>query len=163
MRFDVRRIGQVKIGDEPVGGRTRVKIAKNKFLPTADLRIVRSGSRFLATAWRRGRSPSDLRPSGLAGPAGHSLVGSVALRSPRLELLRRTGGRTTIEASITAFVPHGIASDHGVRHLPSQPPTRKGCSTRDTSATSPGTIARGNIRRLGSSSRLNGDGATLGM
>jgi recombination protein RecA len=24
MRFDVRRIGQVKIGDEPVGGRTRV-------------------------------------------------------------------------------------------------------------------------------------------
>jgi recombination protein RecA len=30
MRFDVRRIGQVKIGDEPVGGRTRVKIAKNK-------------------------------------------------------------------------------------------------------------------------------------
>ena len=30
MRLDVRRIGQVKIGDEPVGGRTRVKIAKNK-------------------------------------------------------------------------------------------------------------------------------------
>jgi recombination protein RecA len=30
MRFDVRRIGQVKIGDEPVGGRTRVKVAKNK-------------------------------------------------------------------------------------------------------------------------------------
>jgi recombination protein RecA len=30
MRFDVRRIGQVKVGDEPVGGRTRVKIAKNK-------------------------------------------------------------------------------------------------------------------------------------
>ena len=26
MRFDVRRIGQVKIGDEPVGGRSRVKI-----------------------------------------------------------------------------------------------------------------------------------------
>jgi recombination protein RecA len=33
MRFDVRRIGQVKIGDEPVGGRTRVKIAKNKCSP----------------------------------------------------------------------------------------------------------------------------------
>src|SRR5579885_262715 len=33
MRFDVRRIGQVKIGDEPVGGRTRVKIAKNKLAP----------------------------------------------------------------------------------------------------------------------------------
>jgi recombination protein RecA len=33
MRFDVRRIGQVKIGDEPVGGRTRVKIAKNKCAP----------------------------------------------------------------------------------------------------------------------------------
>ncbi len=30
MRFDVRRISQVKVGDEPVGGRTRVKIAKNK-------------------------------------------------------------------------------------------------------------------------------------
>ncbi len=33
MRFDVRRIGQVKLGDEPVGGRTRVKIAKNKCAP----------------------------------------------------------------------------------------------------------------------------------
>jgi recombination protein RecA len=30
MRFDVRRIGQVKVGDEPVGGRTRVKVVKNK-------------------------------------------------------------------------------------------------------------------------------------
>src|SRR6185295_4970409 len=30
MRMDVRRIGQVKVGDELVGGRTRVKIAKNK-------------------------------------------------------------------------------------------------------------------------------------
>jgi recombination protein RecA len=33
MRFDVRRIGQVKVGEEPVGGRTRVKIAKNKCAP----------------------------------------------------------------------------------------------------------------------------------
>lgn len=33
MRLDVRRIGQVKIGDEPIGGRTRVKIAKNKCAP----------------------------------------------------------------------------------------------------------------------------------
>jgi recombination protein RecA len=33
MRLDVRRIGQVKIGDEIVGGRTRVKIAKNKLAP----------------------------------------------------------------------------------------------------------------------------------
>src|ERR1700704_5665566 len=33
MRFDVRRIGQVKVGDELVGGRTRVKIAKNKCAP----------------------------------------------------------------------------------------------------------------------------------
>ena len=33
MRLDVRRIGQVKIGDEIVGGRTRVKIAKNKMAP----------------------------------------------------------------------------------------------------------------------------------
>jgi recombination protein RecA len=33
MRFDVRRIGQVKIGDELVGGRTRVKLAKNKCAP----------------------------------------------------------------------------------------------------------------------------------
>jgi recombination protein RecA len=33
MRFDVRRIGQVKVGDEPVGGRTRVKVVKNKCAP----------------------------------------------------------------------------------------------------------------------------------
>ena len=33
MRLDVRRIGQVKNGDEIVGGRTRVKIAKNKMAP----------------------------------------------------------------------------------------------------------------------------------
>jgi recombination protein RecA len=33
MRLDVRRIGAVKIGDEPVGGRTRVKVAKNKCAP----------------------------------------------------------------------------------------------------------------------------------
>jgi recombination protein RecA len=33
MRFDVRRIGQVKVGEEAVGGRTRVKIAKNKCAP----------------------------------------------------------------------------------------------------------------------------------
>ncbi len=33
MRFDVRRIGQVKVGDDPVGGRTRVKIVKNKCAP----------------------------------------------------------------------------------------------------------------------------------
>jgi len=33
MRLDVRRIGQVKIGDELVGGRTRVKVAKNKVAP----------------------------------------------------------------------------------------------------------------------------------
>ena len=33
MRLDVRRIGQVKIGDELVGGRTRVKVAKNKCAP----------------------------------------------------------------------------------------------------------------------------------
>jgi recombination protein RecA len=33
MRLDVRRIGQVKVGDELVGGRTRVKLAKNKCAP----------------------------------------------------------------------------------------------------------------------------------
>src|SRR5258708_39578244 len=33
MRFGVRRIGQVKVGDDPVGGRTRVKVAKNKCAP----------------------------------------------------------------------------------------------------------------------------------
>ena len=33
MRLDVRRIGAVKVGDEPVGGRTRVKVAKNKCAP----------------------------------------------------------------------------------------------------------------------------------
>ncbi len=30
MRLDVRRIGQIKVGEEVVGGRTRVKVAKNK-------------------------------------------------------------------------------------------------------------------------------------
>jgi recombination protein RecA len=34
MRLDVRRIGQVKIGDELIGGRTRVKVAKNKCAQT---------------------------------------------------------------------------------------------------------------------------------
>jgi recombination protein RecA len=43
MRFDVRRIGQVKVGDEPVGGRTRVKVAKNKCEPTAQLLFIGSG------------------------------------------------------------------------------------------------------------------------
>jgi len=33
MRLDVRRIGQVKNGDEIIGARTRVKIAKNKCAP----------------------------------------------------------------------------------------------------------------------------------
>jgi recombination protein RecA len=33
MRVDVRRIGQVKVGDELVGGRTRCKLAKNKCAP----------------------------------------------------------------------------------------------------------------------------------
>jgi recombination protein RecA len=33
MRLDVRRIAKVKIGEEAVGGRTRVKIAKNKCAP----------------------------------------------------------------------------------------------------------------------------------
>ena len=33
MRLDVRRIGQVKVGDDLVGGRTRVKVVKNKCAP----------------------------------------------------------------------------------------------------------------------------------
>ncbi len=33
MRLDVRRIGTVKVGEEKVGGRTRVKLAKNKCAP----------------------------------------------------------------------------------------------------------------------------------
>ena len=33
MRLDVRHIGSVKVGDEKVGGRTRVKLAKNKCAP----------------------------------------------------------------------------------------------------------------------------------
>src|SRR5205814_8728697 len=33
MRLDVRRIGSVKVGEEKVGGRTRVKLAKNKCAP----------------------------------------------------------------------------------------------------------------------------------
>jgi recombination protein RecA len=42
MRLDVRRIGQVKVGDELVGGRTRVKLAKNKCSAMNHLRYVRS-------------------------------------------------------------------------------------------------------------------------
>jgi recombination protein RecA len=33
MRLDVRRIGQVKVGDAAVGARTRVKVVKNKLAP----------------------------------------------------------------------------------------------------------------------------------
>jgi recombination protein RecA len=33
LRLDVRRIGQVKVGDELVGGKTRVKVVKNKVAP----------------------------------------------------------------------------------------------------------------------------------
>src|SRR6478752_2686543 len=33
MRLDVRRIGQVKVGEDLLGGRTRVKLAKNKMAP----------------------------------------------------------------------------------------------------------------------------------
>ena len=33
MRLDVRRIGSVKVGEDKVGGRTRVKLAKNKCAP----------------------------------------------------------------------------------------------------------------------------------
>jgi len=33
MRFDIRRIGQVKQGDEQTGSRTRVKMVKNKVAP----------------------------------------------------------------------------------------------------------------------------------
>jgi recombination protein RecA len=33
VRLDVRRIGQLKIGDNPIGSRTRAKIVKNKLAP----------------------------------------------------------------------------------------------------------------------------------
>jgi len=33
VRLDVRRVGQVKVGDEPIGNRTRVKVVKNKCAP----------------------------------------------------------------------------------------------------------------------------------
>ena len=39
MRLEVRRIGRVKLGDEIVGGRTRVKVAKNKFGATTYLQV----------------------------------------------------------------------------------------------------------------------------
>jgi recombination protein RecA len=55
MRLDVRRIGQVKIGDEIVGGRTRVKIAKNKFKPTTRSR-EESGTPLGLVWWTRRES-----------------------------------------------------------------------------------------------------------
>ncbi|HEX4352123.1 MAG TPA: hypothetical protein VHZ95_04400, partial [Polyangiales bacterium] len=33
VRIDIRRIGQVKIGEEVIGNRTRVKVVKNKLAP----------------------------------------------------------------------------------------------------------------------------------
>jgi recombination protein RecA len=33
VRLDVRRIGQVKVGEDPIGNRTRVKVVKNKCAP----------------------------------------------------------------------------------------------------------------------------------
>jgi recombination protein RecA len=33
VRLDVRRIGQIKVGDNPIGSRTRVKVVKNKLAP----------------------------------------------------------------------------------------------------------------------------------
>ena len=33
LRLDIRRIGQVKVGEEIVGNRTRVKVVKNKLAP----------------------------------------------------------------------------------------------------------------------------------
>ena len=33
VRLDVRRIGQIKVGDSPIGSRTRVKVVKNKLAP----------------------------------------------------------------------------------------------------------------------------------
>ncbi|MCU0692179.1 MAG: recombinase RecA [Polyangiaceae bacterium] len=33
VRLDVRRIGQIKVGDNPIGSRTRVKVVKNKMAP----------------------------------------------------------------------------------------------------------------------------------
>ena len=60
MRLDVRRIGQVKVGDELVGGRTRVKVAKNKCAPP----FTRSGVR--DSLRHRRRSHAELIDLGLA-------------------------------------------------------------------------------------------------
>ena len=54
MRLDVRRIGQVKVGDEPVGGRTRVKDSKEQMCTAV---LPKRSSRFAgAAAWTSRRS-----------------------------------------------------------------------------------------------------------
>ena len=60
MRLDVRRIGQVKVGDELVGGRTRVKVAKNKWRRRSRRRSSRSATARVST------SLSELIDLGLA-------------------------------------------------------------------------------------------------
>jgi recombination protein RecA len=80
MRFDVRRIGQVKVGDESVGGRTRVKIAKNKCEPPDYLRT--------SVQYLRGRmffichSVATLATSRAQARVANASIAAIACSSP---------------------------------------------------------------------------------
>src|SRR5262245_39887661 len=107
MRLDVRRIGQVKIGDELAGGRTRVKLAKNKCAPPfteAEFAIrfgtgVDSTSELLDLGLSRGlvdKSGNHLSFAGTALGNGRersreTLAGSVELQSTLRQAIVASG------------------------------------------------------------------------
>src|ERR1700689_543621 len=108
MRFDVRRIGQVKVGDEPVGGRTRVKIAKNKCAPPfteAEFEIrwgtgIDGASELLDLGVARGLVDKSGNHLAFAGsPLGNGRERSRETLSASLEL------QTTLRQAIVASGP----------------------------------------------------------
>jgi len=118
MRLDVRRIGQVKVGDELVGGKTRVKVVKNKVAPPfteAEFEIrfgsgVDTSSELIDLGLLRGivdKSGNHLSYDGTALGNGRersreTLNESEALQSTLREAIMASGpikpGRRTIDA-----------------------------------------------------------------
>ncbi len=95
MRLDVRRIGQVKIGDEIVGGRTRVKIAKNKVAPpftrgrVRDPLRHRGGHLGRAARFRASRAGSSRRTATTTRSAGRRSETGASARATRSPGARR--------------------------------------------------------------------------